>query len=428
VDEDRARAVRDALAAALVEIVAAPVDVLDRLRGHASAALVQQRHAVGVAQDLDLLVLGQLLAVVDDGGLDLERVAAGDLGRARLGGDEVGVLELGAEAAADQGLADRGQAVGRRGDDADLLEGRHQRLAVLGLEVLGLAILADPRFLADLARGLQPDAAEVVLQERGDLAGLGVLGHVLQLAELDPQRVGLDLDGLGRQLLAGAREHGRRPVGFDERELGVRVDDAGGPQVLVDRLLAAHVAAGHRDLEPRAGVLVPVDDLLVDDLGLVLLGVEPEVDLVGGVVGSHACADGGGLAGGELAVHDDGADADALLAAALPDAVELRSVEQPAEHLGDLALDDAGAVVLDDEGVLVVVALVDLDADVGQHVALLAGVEGVVDALLDARDEGSGRVVEPEDVLVPLEELRDGDVSLLVCKFVRDAHALTTDG
>ena len=52
------------------------------------------------------------------------------------------------------------------------------------------------------------------------------------------------------------------------------------------------------------------------------------------------------LAGREHAVHAGGADADALLAAAHPQAVELRAVEQLAEDQRNLLLDDARAVVL----------------------------------------------------------------------------------
>lgn len=43
---------------------------------------------------------------------------------------------------------------------------------------------------------------------------------------------------------------------------------------------------------------------------------------------------------------------------------------------------------------------------------LLGGVEGVVDGLLDGGDEAPGSAVEPEHVLVLLEELGDGDRAL----------------
>ena len=65
------------------------------------------------------------------------------------------------------------------------------------------------------------------------------------------------------------------------------------------------------------------------------------------VVLARARGDRDRLAGGEQAVHARGADADALLAAALLQAVELRAVEQAAEDLRHLLAHDARAVVLD---------------------------------------------------------------------------------
>jgi hypothetical protein len=54
-----------------------------------------------------------------------------------------------------------------------------------------------------------------------------------------------------------------------------------------------------------------------------------------------------GLAGGHQAVHPGGGDADALLAAAHLEAVELRAVQQLPEDVLDLLADDARAVVPD---------------------------------------------------------------------------------
>ena len=56
-------------------------------------------------------------------------------------------------------------------------------------------------------------------------------------------------------------------------------------------------------------------------------------------------------------------DADALLAALLLQAVELRAVEQLAEDLGDLLAHDAGAVVLHRDAEAVLGELGDLDLE-----------------------------------------------------------------
>src|SRR6185369_2815482 len=96
--------------------------------------------------------------------------------------------------------------------------------------------------------------------------------------------------------------------------------------------------------------------------------------------------DADGLAGRQQAVHARRGDADALLAAALAELVELAAVEKLPEDPGDLLADDAGAVVLDAHAEAVVDVLADwedLDRDLGQDPGLLAGVERVVDRFLD---------------------------------------------
>src|SRR5262249_1114697 len=74
---------------------------------------------------------------------------------------------------------------------------------------------------------------------------------------------------------------------------------------------------------------------------------------------------------------------------------------------------DARSVVLDGDAEASLGELLDLDADVGEDGRLLARVEGVVDALLDRREQRLARVVEAEEVAVLREELRDGDLALL---------------
>jgi hypothetical protein len=104
--------------------------------------------------------------------------------------------------------------------------------------------------------------------------------------------------------------------------------------------------------------------------------------------------------------------------------VELRAVEELREDRRDLLADDAGAVVehgdaeprgLAGGGWRRPVARDDLDLhqDVGQDARLLGRVEGVVDRLLHAGEEGLARAVEAEEVAVLREELGDRDLPLL---------------
>ena len=134
---------------------------------------------------------------------------------------------------------------------------------------------------------------------------------------------------------------------------------------------------------------------------------------MGGLASGDATLDHDRFAGGELTVHARGADPDALLAAALAQPVELGSVEQLAEDAWDLALDDARAVVGDDDAVPVLGHLSDLDLEIGQDPGLLAGVERVVDRLLDRGQQRLGGAVEAQQVPVLGEELADRDLLCL---------------
>ena len=208
----------------------------------------------------------------------------------------------------------------------------------------------------------------------------------------------------------------------------VRVREGGVLDVAVHEALALLPVRDDLELDARAVLLVPLRErLVVDDDGLVLPRVELDVEHVGGLRPSDAARDADRLAGRDLAVHRGRRDADALLAAALLQAVELRAVEQLPEDLRHLLLDDARAVVLNDhqEAALALRQLrvlrrrlerevVDLDRQLGQDAGLLAGVERVVDGLLDRREEGLRRVVEAEEVAVLREELGDRDLALLL--------------
>jgi hypothetical protein len=168
---------------------------------------------------------------------------------------------------------------------------------------------------------------------------------------------------------------------------------------------------------------LPVDLLVLEDPRLVLLGVDGHLEVVGRGPGPGARGDLHRLACRELRVHAGGGNADALLATAHAQPVELGAVEQFGEDRRDLVAHDAGAVVDDGDaearglagrGRRRAVAGHDLhlDHDVGQDPRLLGGVEGIVDRFFDAGEEGLARIVEAEEVAILGEELRDGDFPL----------------
>ena len=76
-------------------------------------------------------------------------------------------------------------------------------------------------------------------------------------------------------------------------------------------------------------------------------------------------------------------------------------------------MNDPGAVVLDGNVVILVADLVYADLYVRKDIGFLAGIEGVVHGLFDPHEKRFGAGIEPEDLLVLLEELRDGDLLLL---------------
>ena len=186
-------------------------------------------------------------------------------------------------------------------------------------------------------------------------------------------------------------------------------------QVFVHAPEPALVDALQLDFHPRALRHVPLDRLLLEDLRLVLGGVDDDLVVVSRLLGRDAGGDADRLAGGQVAVHAGRADADALLASAHLQPVELAAVEQLAEDAGYLLPDDARAVVRHrDAEALLAGGLLDGDGDIGQDAGLFAGVEGVVHGLLDGGQQGAARVVEPEQVAVLGEELADADLALLL--------------
>ncbi len=120
------------------------------------------------------------------------------------------------------------------------------------------------------------------------------------------------------------------------------------------------------------------------------------------------------FSGGQNGVHAGGANTDPLLAAAHPQTVELRPVQQLAEDQRDLLFEDAGAVVLDRGLVPAFAGLFDMDPNFRQDARLFARIEGVVDRLLDGGQKRLAGVIETQHVAVLGKELAHRDFALLL--------------
>src|SRR5262249_39756632 len=151
----------------------------------------------------------------------------------------------------------------------------------------------------------------------------------------------------------------RRSV--DELEVGV--GDDGLLEVGVDAGTAAAVAPREFELDPRAVVLLPLDLVLLEDVGLVLSGVDAKLDFARLAPLARLREDDDRLARRKHRVKAGGADADALLPARLLQAVKFRPVEELGENLRDLLLDDARTIVLDADAEAVLADLGDVDVD-----------------------------------------------------------------
>jgi hypothetical protein len=96
----------------------------------------------------------------------------------------------------------------------------------------------------------------------------------------------------------------------------VGVDDRGVFDVVVELWAGPHVRL-HLQFDPGAVRPVPRGGPFVSDLGLVVVGVDDELEILRVGAPLSPAGDFGGLAGGELGVEDSRGDADSLLAAAV---------------------------------------------------------------------------------------------------------------
>jgi hypothetical protein len=249
------------------------------------------------------------------------------------------------------------------------------------------------------------------------LGGLGALEHLDERAQFDALGVGLDLPRVLRQVVDRAGKLDRLVARRDVGDPGVRVGDRRLLEVLVNRLAPLLIPGLQLDCDLRAVAFGEQRVVLgvlgvADDLGPVLGRVDLQHDLVGRFALAGLGDDEHRLARGHEAVHARRRDADALLAAGHLHPVELRAVQQLAEDVLDLLLDDARSVVADGHLEAGLVQRHHLDAKVGENRPLLAGVEGVVDRLLHGDQERLSGVVESQQMAVLGEELADRDLPL----------------
>src|SRR5262245_40006976 len=219
VDEDDHGTGRDR-ASGLRHSVIAPGGVEHGLVAHTGGLLIEQRHAVRVADHagelvvvllrlplrqrdrlLDL-VLRRLLRPLPVGQarLDHEGVATVDGGWPAHGRVEV-PFDLLIQAGEDRPFTDRRQAVGRRRHDLRRLNGLVERLGGLPSDLTGTRAGREARGLADVFAEVRRHPAEITGQEPGEGVARRVLEHLQEHPELDAIRVRLDLAWRWRKLV-----------------------------------------------------------------------------------------------------------------------------------------------------------------------------------------------------------------------------------
>ncbi len=160
--------------------------------------------------------------------------------------------------------------------------------------------------------------------------------------------------------------------------------------------------------------------LLAVDLGPILRRVDGHKKFRRGRLTRYTAAHLEGFAGRELGIHPRRGDSHSLLAARLRELVEFRAVKQLAEDASELVFHNTRAIVFDGHAEHVVSFLRNLDPDFGQDAGLLAGIERVIDGLLDGGQSRLGQRIKAEQVAVLEKELRNRNVALASRHLVGD--------
>ena len=237
--------------------------------------------------------------------------------------------------------------------------------------------------------------------------------HLDQYAKFNAVGMRLDLPGLCRQLLGRLRIDLGLALGRLEAHLDMWIGDGRLLQVLLDRLLALLILGLQFDLDLGAAGHLPLNFFVHQDARLVFLGVYLQLVVMGGTVPGGLGRDVHRLAGGELTVHARRRDANPLLAPRHLQAVKFGTVEQLGKDLGDLLLENAGAVVFDgDAKASLLIGGDNGHLDVRQDAGFFTGVQGIVYALFDGGQERLTRIIEAQQMAVLDEELGHRDIPL----------------
>ena len=226
----------------------------------------------------------------------------------------------------------------------------------------------------------------------------------------------------------------------------VRIGDRRLLQIFIDAAAPAHVTSFELDGYPRtapelvmmtrlfvqSGIMRhPLDSVIgnilvslfagryvftvafaVDDLRLVTPCIDLNLEVMRRLFRRRHRDDFHRLTRSEHAVHTGSTDADSLLAAAHPQPMEFRSVEQLAENQRDLFLDDSWTVILNADLEAVRAGGFDMYPDFRNNVCLFACIQRVVHGLFYRGEQRLARVVESEKMAIFGEKLADGDVAL----------------
>src|SRR6266542_1291574 len=344
--------------------VVAPRGVEHGLERRAGRLLIEQRHAVGVANNSGQLVVVVLLLTFSERYLwifrlfrglfrslaegqarfDYERIAAVDCGRPGHRSIEI-TLDLLIQSMEDRLLADGRDAVARRRHD---LGGLYRLIEGLGggaVNIFRPRLRRKFRGLADLLRDIGGNAAEIARQKTRKRMALRIVQHSQQYAELDPVGMRLDFTRLRRQLLNGPRIFFGLTLGRMVDELDVWIGNRDLFEILIHGGAPLLIAPFNFERHLRSTMVLPVDFFFLDNARLVFLGIDLDFEIMGRRPRTGARNDLNRFAGRQLRVHAGGRDADALLPAAHAQPMELGAIEKFGEDARNLLANDAGAVV-----------------------------------------------------------------------------------
>ena len=298
-NQDGGGAFGDTSAARLLEPVLPPIHRFDSFGQQTATLLVHERDAIGEAKHFDRLVRWHALAE-DEPHFHLERVALRDGRCTRHGGDEARVDGFG-QPLLDEQFLDGRKAI-RRGVEQLYrlavevplpLKHFDQGAQLLCFEALRFRFFLNFGRCQEFLGGTGRYAREVVAKEHRHTGIGGFRAHSLELAKMNAVGVRFDALHFSRQAVGNTGPMVLLTVRIDERDGGVRVDDACHSEVLVHALAPALVLSFHAcgDFQPvffeRPVRQLPDFSPFVLLGGFVFSRVQPDVHHGGGCFRSN---------------------------------------------------------------------------------------------------------------------------------------------